>query len=262
MKHAIKIAITYEKGGCGKTTTAVNLSSILGERGYKVLLVDLDFQSYATSYFDLYNDNKNSINEVMNGTCSAQDAIIDTSYKNLSLLPSKYQFKGIETVLMQKTRRQEYTLATVLSPIENDYDFIILDCPPNGERIKENALVYSNYLILPAIPDDYAMHGLMCIYQEVTELKRFVKPDIEILGILITLYEKNNNKSAYTEYLQNQNDIPCFKTIIRKNTTLSEAINHSRPINYYRRSSNGNTDYNNLCDEMLTKLGKNLTVQI
>ena len=253
MKRSIKIAITYEKGGCGKTTTAVNLSSILGERGYKVLLVDLDFQSYATSYFDLCKPDQKSINEVMNGECSAKDAVIDTGFENLYLLPSKYQFKGIETVLMMKTRRQEYTLSTALAEIENDFDFIILDCPPNGERIKENALVYSDYIILPAIPDDYAMHGLLCIYQEVTELQRFIKPTIQIMGILITMYERNNNKIAYTEYLQSQQDIPCF-TIIRKNTTLSEAINHSRPINYYRRSSNGNIDYNNLCDEILNKL--------
>lgn len=258
MKNTIKIAITYEKGGCGKTTTAVNLSSILGERGYKVLLVDLDFQAYATSYFDLCNAEQYSINEIMNGICSAQDAIIDTGFENLYLLPSKYQFKGIETVLMMKTRRQEYTLSTALNTVEDDYDFIILDCPPNGERIKENALVYADYIILPAIPDDYAMHGLLCIYQEVTELKKFVKPNIEILGILITMYERNNNKQAYTEYLQNQEDIPCFKTIIRKNTTLSEAINHSRPINYYRRSSNGNMDYNRLCDEVLSMLGGKL----
>ena len=258
MKNTIKIAITYEKGGCGKTTTAVNLSSILGERGYKVLLVDLDFQSYATSYFDLYSAEKNSINEVMNGTCSVRDAIIDTGFENLSLLPSKYQFKGIETLLMMKTRRQEYTLSTALADIENDFDFIILDCPPNGERIKENALVYSDYIILPAIPDDYAMHGLLCIYQEVSELRQFIKPNIQILGILITLYERNNNKQAYTEYLQKQTDIPCFKTIIRKNTTLSEAINHSRPINYYRRSSNGSIDYNKLCDEVLSLLGGKL----
>ena len=215
MKRSIKIAITYEKGGCGKTTTAVNLSSIWGERGYKVLLVDLDFQSYATSYFDLCKPDQKSINEVMNGECSAKDAVIDTGFENLYLLPSKYQFKGIETVLMMKTRRQEYTLSTALAEIENDFDFIILDCPPNGERIKENALVYSDYIILPAIPDDYAMHGLLCIYQEVTELQRFIKPTIQIMGILITMYERNNNKIAYTEYLQSQQDIPCFTLFAR-----------------------------------------------
>ena len=251
---SINLAITYEKGGCGKTTTAVNLSAILAERGYKVLLVDLDFQSYATSYFDMYSDEQNSILEVMTGTCKAEKAVLNTDFKNLYLLPSKYEFKTIETHLMMKTKRQEYTLSSTLRELEGEFDFIILDCPPNGERIKENALVFSRYLILPAIPDDYAIHGLRCIAQEITELNQILFPRIEILGILITQYENNNNKKAYTTFLQSQGEIPCFKTVIRKNTTLSEAINHSKPINHYNRRSNGFVDYNNLCDEILTKL--------
>lgn len=253
---SINLAITYEKGGCGKTTTAVNLSSLLAERKYKVLLIDLDFQSYATSYFDMYSNEQNTILEVMTGQCKAKDAVLATAFENLYLLPSKYAFKSIETHLMMKTKRQEYTLSSSLKDLESEFDFIILDCPPNGERIKENALVFSRYLILPAIPDDYAIHGLRCISQEIAELNQILFPRIEILGILITQYENNNNKRAYTSFLQSQNEIPCFKTVIRKNTTLSEAINHSKPINRYNRHCNGFVDYNNLCEEVLNKLNK------
>ena len=139
---ATKIAITYEKGGVGKTTTAVNLSAILAEKGYKVLLVDLDLQSYAASYFDLYDDTLPCIYEVMceDNEVTAADAIRKTNLDGLDLMPSNYRFRKMETVLMMKTKRQEYTLKKCLSPVEQNYDFIIFDNPPNGERIKENAL--------------------------------------------------------------------------------------------------------------------------
>ena len=250
----VKIAVTYEKGGCGKTTTAVNVSAILAQRGYRVLLADLDFQSYATSYYNMYDDEKPSIFEVMQGIIGACAAVRETEFDNLYLLPAKFDFKGIETFLMMKTKRQEYTLQSVLEPIEDGFDFIIFDCPPNGERIKENALACCDYVILPAIPDDYAVHGLLCIAKEILEVKQYVNPKIQVMGPLITMYENNANKKAYTEALCRQTIFPCFETRIRKNTTLSEAINHHKPINKYNRRCNGNIDYNRLTEEILSKL--------
>lgn len=133
---SVKIAITYEKGGVGKTTTAVNLSAILAEKGYKVLLVDLDLQSYATSYFDMYDDTLPCIYEVMceDNDVSAEGTIRPTDIENLDLLPSNYRFRKMETILMMKTKRQEYTLKKSLSPIEEKYDFIIFDNPHKQER--------------------------------------------------------------------------------------------------------------------------------
>ena len=147
VQMAIKIAITYEKGGVGKTTTAVNLSAILAEKGYKVLLADLDLQSYATSYFDMYDDKLPCIYEVMceDNPVTAEDAVRSTGIERLDLLPSNYRFRKMETVLMMKTKRQEYTLKKCLSEIEKNYDFIIFDSPPNSECIKENTLAYVNY---------------------------------------------------------------------------------------------------------------------
>ena len=132
MSH--KIAVTYEKGGVGKTTTAVNLSAILAEKGFKVLLVDLDCQSYATSYFEMYDESLPSIDSVMRGTSSAYDAIRPTKF-SFDLLPSVYSFKRIEDFLHDKKDRQEQTLKKALLPIESDYDFLIFDCPTNGFRI-------------------------------------------------------------------------------------------------------------------------------
>ena len=253
---AKKIAITYEKGGVGKTTTAVNLSAILAEKGFKVLLVDLDLQSYATSYFDLYDDTLPCIYEVMceDNDVSAADAIRQTDIDGLDLMPSNYRFRKMETVLMMKTKRQEYTLKKCLSPVEQNYDFIIFDNPPNGERIKENALAYADFLILPTIPDDNALHGLLCLSTEIVDVKEDVNPQLSVLGVLVTLDENTRNKKAYKQVLQEQTIFPAFRTAIRKNTYLSEARNSHQPINLYDRSSNGYADYLAITDEILAKI--------
>ena len=253
---AKKIAITYEKGGVGKTTTAVNLSAILAEKGFKVLLVDLDLQSYATSYFDLYDDTLPCIYEVMceDNEITAADAIRKTTIEGLELLPSNYRFRKMETVLMMKTKRQEYTLKKCLSPIEKNYEFIIFDNPPNGERIKENALAYADYLILPTIPDDNALHGLLCLSTEIVDVKEDVNPHLNVLGVLVTLDENTRNKNAYRQVLQTQELFPAFCTTIRKNTYLSEARNSHQPINLFDRKSHGYEDYLSLTEEILQKI--------
>ena len=255
---SVKIAITYEKGGVGKTTTAVNLSAILAEKGYKVLLVDLDLQSYATSYFDMYNDTMPCIYEVMceDNDATAESTIRRTGINNLDILPSNYRFRKMETVLMMKTKRQEYTLRKCLSPIEEKYDFIIFDNPPNGERIKENALAYADYLILPTIPDDNALHGLLCLSTEIVDVREDVNPQLSVLGVLVTLDENTRNKNAYRQVLQEQTIFPSFKTTIRKNTYLSEARNSHKPINIYDRKSHGYADYLALANEILEKISE------
>ena len=199
-----KIAITYEKGGVGKTTTAVNLAAILAEKGFRVLLVDLDPQSYATAYFDLYNDLLPSITGVMMGKNDVKEAIRPTRIENLDILPGSYDFKDIETFLMMKTRRQEYTLRETMADVSDLYDFILMDCPPSGNRIKTNALAYADYVLLPTIPDDYAIHGLLCMANELVEIRQGVNPSLDVLGVLVTIYERTANKRAYTEALQGQ----------------------------------------------------------
>lgn len=250
-----KIAITYEKGGVAKTTTAVNLSAILAERGFRILLVDLDHQSYATSYYGLYDDEKPGVFELMQGMAKAQQVIRPTDIPNLDILPSTYAFQNMETALMMKVSRQEYTLANSLKDVEGNYDFIIMDCPPSGNRIKTNALAFADYLILPTIPDDYAVHGLQCMAETIVDIKQGVNPSLQVLGVLITIDERTANKMAYKQALQNQNIFPCFHTTIRKNTKLSEAINAHQPINVYEPRSNGNIDYNALADEILQDTG-------
>ncbi len=255
---SIKIAVTYEKGGVGKTTTAVNLSAILAERGFKVLLVDLDCQSYATSYFDLYDEALPSIDSVMRGTSSARDTIRLTKF-GFDLLPSVYPFKTIEDYLHDKKDRQEQTLKNALFPIDSDYDYIIIDCPTNGYRIKENMHVYTDYLILVTIPDDNALQGLLCIAKDFVDIKRNYNSSLEVLGVLITMKEHTAIKVAYSQALHEQEIFPCFQTEIRKNSALSSAQNLGKPINKHRQKSNGCLDYRSLADEVIEKtVGSNL----
>lgn len=251
-----KIAITYEKGGVAKTTTAVNVSAILADRGYKTLLIDLDHQSYATSYYGLYDESLPGVFEVMQGTVPASRAIRSTGIQNLDILPATYALRDIETVLMMKLRRQEYTLQAVMKDADTKYDYILIDCPPSGERVKTNALAYADYVLLPTIPDDYAIHGLQCMAETIVDIKQAVNPALTVLGVLITIDEHTVNKMAYKKALQEQTIFPCFKTAIRKNTKLSEAINAHQPINLYEPKSSGNADYNALTDEILAKTGR------
>lgn len=213
---SIKIAITYEKGGVAKTTTAVNVSAMLGEKGYKTLLIDLDPQSYATSYYAMYDDSKPSVYELMQGAVNAPQVIRPTGFANLDILPSTYSFRNMETALMMKTRRQEYTLNNALQEVESNYDFIIIDCPPSGDRVKINALAFADYVILPAIPDDTALQGLRCISETIVDIKQGVNPALQVMGVLITIDERTANKIAYKTALQSQDIFPCFKTAIRK----------------------------------------------
>lgn len=245
------IGITYEKGGVGKTTTAVNVSAILASNGYRVLLVDADPQSYATSYYDLYSEAHPSLYDVMSRRLPVKEAIRETSVLNLHLLPARYELEAVETDLAALSFGQEFVLREALEPIADDYDFIIIDCPPAGVRMKTNVLTAANYLILPTIPDDYAVQGLMQISQRIGLLRRYANPHIEVLGVLITMDEQTANKKAYKEALREQPLFPCFNQTIRKNTTLSEAINSHKPICQYRRHALGSKDYHAFTMELL-----------
>lgn len=255
---AIKIAITNEKGGCGKTTTSVNLAAILSERGYRVLLVDADGQSYATYYYGLHNTKKKTIENVFFDEDFPMDAIIHTKF-GVDVIPSGSGFKQAEEMLTKQKisgTRYQNILKNKLTAIETEYDFILIDCPPQGYKILDSIETFVDYLILPMIPDDFALHSLQVKAESVSRIRRSMNPRLRVLGALIIMDERNGTKSAYKEALQAQQIIPCFETTIRKNVTLSRAINAHEPINVYAKRSNGNVDYQAFADEVVRRVTK------
>ena len=258
MRKTYIIAVTYEKGGVGKTTTSVNVAAILAAKGYKTLIIDLDPQSYATKYFGLYDSAALSLYNVMSKSAPAGEVIRNTKFENLDILPATYELEAIETELAAIPYGQEFILKDALEQIKEKYNFILLDCPPSGMRIKTNALCAAEYLILPTIPDDYAIAGLMKLSHTLNNIKRAVNPSLEVLGILINLDENTANKKAYKKALLEQTIFNCFKSVIRKNTTLSEAINANMPVNIYDINSNGAKDFIVLTDEILKTLKKGI----
>lgn len=248
------IGVIYEKGGVGKTTTAINVSAILADKGFRVLLVDADPQSYATGYYDLYDDSLPSLYEVMSKELSPTEAIRPTTIERLDILPATYRLEAVESDLAALPFGQEYVLKDALETVADKYDYCLIDCPPSGIRIKTNVMTASDFLILTTIPDDYAIQGILCISKKLKGIQRSVNPDLKVTGILITLDEHTSNKMAYKEALQGQTMFPCFKQTIRKNTTISEAINAHLPVHRYDKRSSGAADYLALTDELLEVL--------
>ncbi len=252
----IKIAVTNEKGGCAKTTTAVNLAANLGVKGFKTLLVDMDYQAYATHYLGRYGEGGLNIFDVIKGR-AASEVIQTTDCERLDLMPANHNFESGEEYLTIIKHQGGDFLPAIKTPFESiayKYDFIIFDCPPNGVHIKAAVMHYVNHIIATTIPDDYAVQSLRCLSENLLEIKEHINPNINMLGILIVMFERNRNKIAYTEAIKNAGIFPCFDTAIRKNTTLSEAINAGEPINYYSKRSNGAKDYDAFADEVLAML--------
>lgn len=232
---SIKIAITNEKGGCGKTTSAVNISAILAERGYRVLLADVDPQSYATMYYGLYNADDPSLYDAITGVWPVNAAIVKTDF-SVDVLRSNTKSMRLEEMLTEyKLRGRAYNdlLSKLLTPIENNYDYIIIDCPPQGYKLLENVQRYADYILIPMIPDEFALHSLRIKAESLIEIRRTINPHLRLLGGLIIMDEKNGTKAIYRDALQSQDVIPFFSATVRKNITLSRAINAHEPINTY-----------------------------
>lgn len=255
-KETKTIAVTYEKGGVGKTTTAVNVAAILANKGSSVLLVDLDPQTYATGYFGLYSDDRPSVYDVLVKELPAAKAIIPTGFDRLDILPATHSLETAETHLASLPYGQEYKLKDALAEIAEQYDYILLDCPPAGMRIKTNAMAAADGLLLPTIPDDYAIQGLVRISKQLVNIRRGMNPQLRVYGVLLTLDEHNANKKAYKAALQQQTLFPCFRQTIRKNTALSAAINARQPIIYYDKRCNGAQDYLAFTDELLEVINR------
>lgn len=249
------ICVINQKGGVGKTTTSVNVAGILSTRDYHVLLIDSDPQSNATTYYAMYDKSHKSISEIMLSESPASDAIRHTGIDNLDILPATDEFRTADGSLSLINLGKEFILSDALEPIKKDYDFIIIDCPPDDDNVTTNDLVASDYVLLPTIPDQFAFDSIRCMTSLLHKVRRSSNPHLTNLGMLITMDENTVSKKTYKKELQSMPDFPCFNTVIRKNTKLQEAINSNLPINLYESGCSGTQDYNRLVDELLEKIG-------
>ena len=248
------IAIANQKGGVGKTTTAVNLASALGRSGKKVLMIDIDPQGNATSGLGV---NKREIEvstyNLMIADAKIEDVLIDTGYKNLDLLPSNMSLAGVEIELVEMPERV-YRLKQALISIKENYDYIFIDCPPSLGLITLNGLALANSLLVPIQCEYYALEGLSQLVSTVRQVKRMYNPDIEFEGVLLTMFDSRLNLTAQvlSEVKRHFPD-KVYKTVIPRNVRLSEAPSYGQPIQYYEEGSKGAQAYDDLAKEFLKK---------
>ncbi len=245
------ISIFNQKGGVGKTTTAVNLTAALGLAGKKVLLVDVDPQGNTTSGFGINKQNTVSSYEVLIGTAGIENAIIKTEYKNVSVVPAKSDLAGAEIELTDLEKR-ESRLKTALLPLRERYDYIFIDCPPSLGLIAINALNASDSVLVPIQCEFYAMEGLSQLMATVRQVKRAYNPMLELEGVVLTMYDGRLNLTQQVvgeikKYFAKK----LFSTVIPRTVRLSEAPSFGMPIQYFDKRSKGADAYNKLAKEFL-----------
>lgn len=252
------IVFANQKGGVGKTTSAVNVAAAMGARGHKVLLVDLDPQGNTSSGVNINKKNMRlSSYDVLIGRSSAESCIVNTAYQNLDVMPSNISLAGAEFELVSIEKR-EYRLKNALNIIKSEYDFIIIDCPPSLGILTVNSLVAADYVIVPMQCEYYSMEGLSQLLSTIRTCKRLYNPELELLGILITMYNGRLNLSSQVmDELKRFYASKLFKTTILRNVKLSEAPGFGEPVIYYDKHCKGTEAYYAVTDEIIERvLGK------
>ncbi len=248
------IAIANQKGGVGKTTTAINLSSCLAEAGQRVLTIDFDPQGNATSGLGLEKGQiEDTIYEMMLGDCSFEDCLQREVQEDLDVLPSDSNLSGAEIELLD-VENKEFVLKSHLDQVKNDYDFIIIDCPPSLSLLTLNALVAADTVLVPIQCEYYALEGLSQVLRTINIVKRKMNPSLEMEGVVFTMYDARTNLSLeVVENVKNNLNEKIYKTIIPRNVRLAEAPSHGMPINIYDSKSTGAESYRLLAAEVISR---------
>ncbi|MBQ7291324.1 MAG: ParA family protein [Clostridia bacterium] len=249
------IAFTNQKGGVGKTTSAINIASALGIMGKKVLLIDSDPQGNTSSGVGVRKSQLSSTTyDVLIGRCSASAAIQHTEFKNLDIMPSTMDLAGAEFELADIEKR-ETRLKSALEEVADKYDIIIIDCPPSLGMLTVNALVASDGAIIPMQCEYFSLEGLSQMMMTIKQVKRLYNPKLSLTGILVTMYNGRLNLSLQViEEIKKYYANKLFKTTITRNVRLSEAPSFGQPIQYYDKHAKGAEAYNDVAKELLERI--------
>lgn len=245
------ISVANQKGGVGKTTTTVNLSTILAKKGKKVLLIDTDPQGNATSGLGVTKEVELSVYDILVGDTKFDETIQDTNVKNLSVCPSNISLAGAEVELVSMMSREQ-RLKTKLDEIKDRYDYILIDCPPSLGLITLNAFTASDSVLIPVQCEYFALEGLGQLLNTVNLVKKHLNKNLEIEGALLTMYDARTNLSnQVVKEVKKYFEDKVYKTVIPRNVRLSEAPSYGMPISLYDPRSKGAKAYEKFTKELL-----------
>lgn len=248
------IAIANQKGGVGKTTTAINLSACLAELGKKVLTIDTDPQGNTSSGLGIDKDELgNTIYELMLDECTIKECIVNTEVENLDLIASNVNLAGAEIELLG-TNDKEYILKNEVDYIKDDYDFIIIDCPPSLNMLTVNAMTTASTVLVPIQCEYYALEGLSQLIHTINLVQQRLNSNLQMEGVVFTMYDARTNLSLQVvENVKTNLDTTIYKTIIPRSVRLAEAPSHGLPINKYDSKSTGAESYRMLAKEVIDR---------
>jgi len=246
------IAITNQKGGVGKTTTSINLAAAIAEMGKKVLVVDMDPQGNTTSGFGVdKNDIENTVYELILEECTAQECVIRDVAKNVNLIPANVNLAGVEVELID-TDDNQYVLKKEIDYIEDEYDFIFIDCPPSLNMLTINAMTTAQSVIVPIQCEYYALEGVSQLIHTINLVRKKLNKKLQIDGIVFTMYDSRTNlANDVVDSVKESLSHNIYNTMIPRNVRLAEAPSHGVPITVYDDKSTGAEAYRALAKEVL-----------